>query len=366
MARSVAIVGTRGYPSYYGGFETAVRRLAPHLIDAGWATTVYGRPGGARLDDPLCDPRVKSVVTKGIETKSLSTLSFGLTSALHAIWTKPEVALVMNVANGFWLPLFRMRGIPTVVNVDGMEWERAKWGRIARQVFKAGALMTARFATTIVADSREIQRRWKEEFGRDGVFIPYGGDVSSVLGVENGLTHRGYILLVARFVAENSIQEFFDAVRLIPSNYQIVMVGSSGYGGHFDTVAAELADAHANVSWLGHINDHERLLSLWQHAGAYFHGHSVGGTNPALVQAMACGTPVVARDTVYNREVLADAGTFTGVDPDRIAATLTQMMESPELQERQSQAGIRRFEAEYTWESVCDKYVKELEVASSL
>ncbi len=120
MKRSVAIIGTRGYPSYYGGFETAVRRLAPFLADEGWDVNVYCRPGATR-DDNDRDARVKTTTTLGLEKKSLSTLSYGLTAALHACWQKPDVALVMNVANGFWLPLLRLRGIPTVVNVDGID-----------------------------------------------------------------------------------------------------------------------------------------------------------------------------------------------------------------------------------------------------
>ncbi len=109
--RSVAIIGTRGYPSYYGGFETAVRKLAPFLAESGWDVTVYGRPG-PETADPTRDARVHVVTTRGIENKSLSTLSFGLTSCLHAARKRPDVALVMNVANGFWLPLLKLRGHP--------------------------------------------------------------------------------------------------------------------------------------------------------------------------------------------------------------------------------------------------------------
>src|SRR4051794_96298 len=130
----VVILGTRGYPSYYGGFETLVRRLAPFLADRGWDVTVYGRPGATWSDDPQRDPRVHTVTTAGRETKSLSTLSFGCTSCLHGMVHKPDVALVMNVANGYWLPLLKSRDIPVVLNVDGIEWDRDKWGRGAKAV----------------------------------------------------------------------------------------------------------------------------------------------------------------------------------------------------------------------------------------
>src|SRR5690606_34145591 len=130
-------------------------------------------------------------------------------AALHARRDPPDVALVMNVANGFWLPLLRRAGIPTLVNVDGIEWDRAKWGALAKSVFRRGARLTAAHATQLVYDSHEIARRWNEEFDRDGIYIPYGGDPAPLtLPLETGLTSRGYALLVARLVPENTVKEF--------------------------------------------------------------------------------------------------------------------------------------------------------------
>lgn len=360
MTRSVAIIGTRGYPSYYGGFETAVRKLAPYLVDQGWDVTVYGRGGSTKDNDPSRDPRVKTIITLGMERKSLSTLSYGFTAALHAVIHRPDVALVMNVANGFWIPLLRMRGIPVVVNVDGMEWERAKWGRLAKTVFKLGAHFTARFATALVSDAREIQRRWRAEFNRDSVFIPYGGESSHQLPPPLGLETKSYVLVVARFVPENTIPEFFDTVEQLALTYPVVIVGSSGYGGALDDKALTLSRLE-RVYWLGHVSDDQMLLALWQHAGAYFHGHSVGGTNPALVQAMACGAPVVARDTVYNREVLEATGAlFVEPKGDRIISGVKQMMGSSELQHAVGERAQIRASSEYSWKNVCHLYEETL------
>lgn len=356
MVSSVAIIGTRGYPSYYGGFETAVRKLAPYLADEGWDVIVYGRKGATKDDDPERDARIRTVVTGGVESKSLSTLSYGLTASLHALKDKPDVALVMNVANGYFLPLLKMRGIKTLVNVDGIEWDRAKWGRLAKFVFKMGAKFTARFADNLVFDSREIERRWNTEFGREGVFIPYGGDVPAELPIEPGLEHRGYVLVVARFVPENTIPEFLDAAELIAEKYPVVIVGSSGYGGPLDEQAHALAAKNPRVHALGHISDDARLLSLWQHAGVYFHGHSVGGTNPTLVQAMATGTPILARDTVYNREVLGDAAHLVDPTPGSIAQGIEALMEDEQAQQHSSDTSARRSREFYTWTGVNAAY----------
>lgn len=359
--QSVAIIGTRGYPSYYGGFETAIRKLAPFLAENGWDVTVYGRPGATKDSDPSMDSRVHTKVTRGLETKSLSTLTYGLTAVLDAVRTKPDVALVMNVANGFWLPLLKLRGINTVVNVDGIEWERAKWGRLAKFIFKLSAQFTARFGTKLVADAHEIQRRWKNEFHRDSTFIPYGGDIPGELPVERGQAHRGYILMVARFVPENTVPEFFAAVEKLADEFSVVIVGSAGYGGELDAWAEKLSDRNNGVTWLGHVSNDNRLLSLWRHAGAYFHGHSVGGTNPALVQAMACGAPIVARDTVYNREVLGSTAIFTEPDPDSIAKALRVTMQDSLAGKFDPAKVIDRGRQHYSWQQVCADYETALQ-----
>lgn len=352
----VAIIGTRGYPSYYGGFETAVRRLVPNLADAGWDVTVYGRKG-TQNDDPTRDPRVAVRQTRGIESKALSTLTYGLTASSDAIVRGSDVALVMNVANGFWLPFLRLRGIPTVVNVDGIEWERAKWGKLARAVFRAGAWLTAKFADTIVVDAEAIGDHWRKKFGRESVFIPYGGDLDAGFDVPLGLRRRQYVLVVARFVPENTIAEFLEAAEALADEHDVVIVGSSGYGGELDERARALADGNEKVQWLGHLSDDRLLHALWEHAGVYFHGHSVGGTNPALVQAMALGAPTVALDTVYNREVLgADHTAFVPAEPREITSAIVTVLGDPEQQEHMSALATERARHRYSWRSVAEGY----------
>lgn len=357
---SVHIIGTRGYPSFYGGFETLVRRLAPYLADEGWDVTVYGRGRTADAGKADGDSRIRSIDTIGVESKSLSTLSYGLTSTAHCAYTKPDVALVMNVANGFWLPLLRARGIPTLVNVDGIEWERAKWGNAAKKLFRAGATATARHADNLVFDSKALGARWSDEFNRTGEFIPYGGSFGKDRPVVEGLTRRGYVLMVARFVPENTVEEFLEAAVQLSERWDVVVVGSTGYGGELEDRLTALTQRNPRVRWFGHVSDDEMLFSLWENCGVYFHGHSVGGTNPALVQAMALGAATVARDTVYNREVLSDSGVFVSPNRDAIIGAIDHVMSNLELRLELSRAAIDRVAEEYTWESVCRSYHRAL------
>ena len=303
-------------------------------------------------------------MSNGLEWRSLSTLTHGWSAARKTRALRPDVALVMNVANGFWLPMLERVDIPTVVNVDGIEWERDKWSRLGKFVFRRAAIATARHASRIVVDSKEIGRRWETDFGRTGDFIPYGGETPASLPVEAGLNSGSYALVVARFVPENTINEFLIAAEAIAKKFDVVIVGSEGYGGALDASARALADANPRVRWLGHLSDDRRLHALWQHAGVYFHGHSVGGTNPALVQAMACGAPTVARDTVYNREVLDDAGLFTAPEPGAIADASLKVLADPKLRAALSIAAQQRAAMEYSWTDVCRRYESALSRAA--
>jgi glycosyltransferase involved in cell wall biosynthesis len=362
---SVHIIGTRGYPSFYGGFETLVRRLAPYLADQGWDVTVYGRGRTADAGKADGDSRIRSIDTIGVESKSLSTLSYGLTSTAHCAYTKPDVALVMNVANGFWLPLLRARSIPTLVNVDGIEWERAKWGNAAKKLFRAGATATARHADNLVFDSKALGARWSDEFDRTGEFIPYGGSFGKDRPVVEGLTRRGYVLMVARFVPENTVKEFLEAAEQLSERWDVVVVGSTGYGGELEDRLTALTQSNPRVRWFGHVSDDEVLFSLWENCGVYFHGHSVGGTNPALVQAMALGAPTVARETIYNREVLVDAGRFVKPDPISICEAIDELMLDVVAQKEISTRAIERAQNEYTWELVCARYNNALRMLAT-
>lgn len=353
-ARRVAVIGTRGYPSYYGGFETAVRHLAPHLVNAGWEVTVYGRDDAIKRNDPGADARVRSVRTPGLNYKSLSTLTYGFTSTVHALFRRPDVALVMNVANGYWMPLLRLRGIPVVTNVDGLEWRRQKWGRLAKAVFHTGARMTARWSQYLIFDALELRRIWEQEFRRTGEYIAYGAEVptgSGMVPFEKGT----YVLAVARLVPENSIDAFFEAARRLNGRYPVVVVGSDGFDGPYDAKARQLADEGV-IHWMGHVSDDSLLLALWQNAGVYFHGHTVGGTNPALVQAMACGAPTIAADTPFNREVLGEAGTFVQANDTAIETAVMDLMSDQSRREQATKTGRARARALFDWEDVCAKY----------
>ena len=359
----VAIVGSRGYPSYYGGFETFVRHIAPALRDQGHEVTVYGRGGGLRFRSRVTDG-IHCIQTPGIETKSLSTLSHGLFASMHASHRDYDVALVVNVAHGFFLEQFQAAGIPTVVNVDGIEWLRGKWGALAKRTFRTGARLTASRGSLLVADSRAVADIWEAEFGIRPRHVAYGADVvcenAQDRVLEMGLEAGSYLLVVARLAPENNIELFLDAVESLPARPPVVVVGSANY--RCTTVRRlEAMSARGDVRWLGHVADQALLGQLWSNCRLYVHGHSAGGTNPALLQALGFGAPTIALETEFNREVLAPfPSALYPPDAEGLRDILVRELCEPGSHATAVREGQSLVRTSFAWEDICARYERLL------
>lgn len=355
----IAILGSRGYPSTYGGFETFIRHFVPHALEMGHDILVYCRwkeNGASKWRSAGAECRN----TRSVDTTNLSTLTFGLTSSWDVRTAGVEAALVVNCANGLWLPLLGRANIPAVINVDGLEWDRGKWNRLARTVFRTGARMAARHADALVADSAVIADIWETEFGVRPSFIPYGapivsddaGNLVSTLGFPLG----EYGLTVARLVPENNVDLTLDALETMGSDRPPwVVVGSAVGSSPLENRLRALSN-RPDVWWLGHVSDQALLSQLWRHCAVYVHGHSVGGTNPSLLQAMGAGAPTVAFDTPFTREVLTDDGLFYS-DSQSLTALIRGVLYSPETRRTLSTSGRERVESAYSWDTVCERYL---------
>jgi glycosyltransferase involved in cell wall biosynthesis len=355
----LAIIGSRGFPSTYGGYETLVRHLARAWVAKGHDVTVYCRDRPGRKSDRTVEG-VRCLWTPGYDSKSWSTLTFGLTSHLRAATrSRVHAALVLNVANGYYLPLLRARGIPVVVNTDGIEWERGKWGVAAKKVFYTGAKLTAAFADVLVSDSEAIGKIWRTEFGVSPRFIPYGGDreiPESDSSVRNlGLTPGSYVLSVARLIPENNVELTLDAIESLHPTPPSVFVGSANYRTPLQ-LRLEFLHASGKLLWLRHVHDQDLLAQLWAHCGVYVHGHSVGGTNPALVQALGLGAPTLALNTPFNDEVLRNADALYAKEIGCLSAKIRKLLEQRDEAAALSTRGRAIIAARYRWDDVCNAY----------
>jgi glycosyltransferase involved in cell wall biosynthesis len=361
--RKLCILGSRGFPSTYGGYETLVRHLARHMVHEGHEVTVYCRTRDEGRHSWITED-VRCIATPGRDSKSLSTLSYGLTSTIDAVFRRFDAVLVLNIANGFWLPLLRASRTPFAINTDGIEWERGKWSPLGRATFKAGARMTARCAPALICDSVAIGDVWQREFGRSSSFIPYGAVVHEDVPTDRidmlGLDPESYLLTVARLVPENNVELTLDAVeRMGTRGPRPVIVGSANFDSPIEHRLKAL-EAEGKVMWLGHVDDQELLRQLWAHAGVYVHGHSVGGTNPALLQALGAGAPTLALDTVFNSEVLPIEEQRYRHDVDALVERVEHVVGSAAVRADMRERGQQIIGERYAWNDVCGRYTELL------
>jgi glycosyltransferase involved in cell wall biosynthesis len=350
----IAMLGTRGVPARYGGFETAVEEIGRRLADRGHEVTVYCR-GEDRSRTYLEMKRVRLPAVRG---RSLETLSHSLLSAGHLCIRGTDAALVFNAANAPVLPLLRARRIPTAVHVDGLEWRRAKWGPTGRRYYLAGERLCVRWADTLIADSMAIQDYYRQTYRADSRYLAYGAppltDPALHLLEDHGLRPGGYHLVVARLEPENNVHLIIRGYERSGSALPLVVVGSVPYPREYHQDLAGLA-RHAGARMLGSIWDQKLLDALYAGAMTYLHGHSVGGTNPSLLRAIGASVPVVAYDVAFNREVVNGNGLYFD-DEDSLADAIREVEAQPELNTKRGRKAHEEVSARFRWDLVADGY----------
>lgn len=359
-----AMVGTRGVPAQYGGFETAVEEVGARLVERGHLVDVYCRNEGQSLSEHR---GMRLINAPAIRRRSLETLSHSGLSIAHAAWSRPDAMVVFNAANAPYLPFVRAARIPAAVHVDGLEWKRAKWAGAGARYYRRAEAMAARSGLPLIADARGIADHLRETYGRDSHFIPYGAPIlepPSTLLANLGLEAGEYHLVVARMEPENHVSTAMQGHRLSGSPRPLVVVGSAPYESAYTREIDDLA-RHPGIRNLGAVWDQDLLNQLYAHCRSYLHGHSVGGTNPSLLRALGCGAPVTAYDVNFNREVTAGHARFF-TDPESVAAAITADDLDPEGAAHRGKLGREHVAESYRWDDVADRYEELLlELAAS-
>ena len=354
----IAMVGTRGVPAQYGGFETAIEEIGQLLAASGHEVVVYCR-GAA--DPTQTDYLGMSLVhLPALKRRSLETLSHTAASVLHLLrGPRPDVAIVFNAANAPFLPAFRWRRIPVAVHVDGLEWQRAKWGGAGRSYYRVVESLAVRWADALIADAQGIADYYTEVFAAPTELLAYGApiqvDPRSDRVAELGLVPHGYHLVVARFEPENHVAEIVAGYHASEAGLPLVVVGSAPYADDYTARIRATADVDPRITLLGGVWDQEQLDQLYAHAATYLHGHSVGGTNPSLLRAMGAAAPVIAFDVVFNREVLGPHGQFFST-PAQLAKQLVAAESAPMLHRGRGELLRTRAATTYQWLDVANGY----------
>ncbi|WP_201739585.1 glycosyltransferase [Glutamicibacter sp. HZAU] len=352
---NISMIGTRGVPARYGGFETAIEEVGRRLAARGHQITVY-----CRGTEPQQRQRehlgMRLVHLPALKKRSLETLSHTALSVIHALFKRPDAALVFNAANSPLLPVLALGRIPAATHVDGLEWKRAKWGPAGQRYYLICERLAVWWSNELIADAQGIADYYTKKFSAPTRLITYGAprlssESKDRIG-ELGLMPGGYHLVVARFEPENHVEMIVRGYAQSNAKLPLIVVGSAPYAQAYTQQVHEAASA--SVKFLGGVWDQELLDELYAQALVYWHGHSVGGTNPSLLRAIGAGTAVNAFDVNFNREVLRDSGEFFTNSQD--VARLVEQAEHDRNRVQSRAAAALERAGDYDWEKVADAY----------
>lgn len=351
----IALLGTRGIPARYGGFETFAEELSVRLAERGHDVTVYCR---APHDEQFYRG-VRLVYLPPVRQKYLETVAHTFSSTVHMLRHRRQldVALYCNGANAIFTALPRMAGIPTAINVDGLERKRKKWNAAARAWYLVSEVLSTFCPTAIVTDAENIRTYYRSRYGADSTFIPYGAPMGPVEPGETlrllGLEPRRYFLYVTRFEPENNPLMVRRAFERADPAVKLALVGDAPYAAEY---IAQVRDTHHPRVVLPGAIYGRGYQELQANSFAYIHATEVGGTHPALIEAMGRGALVLYLRTSENEEVAGGAG-LPFRDEDDLATLIGRVMDMPESErEALQQAAIGRVAARYSWDAVTSSY----------
>lgn len=308
----IAIIGSRGIPARYGGFETFAQELAPRLVEMGHEVTVYCRAGYTGARDRRDFKGVRLIHTPYLKVRSLETLSHEAVSIADSLWRGFDLWYFLGTRSSpLYLPLIAAKR-RVLIHTDGIEWQRRKWGSAGRAYLRFAEWLAAKAAPgRLVTDAEAMRAYYLDRYGRDSSVIPYGAEI-----VEDGdpaplarwgLEPGSYYLVVCRLEPENNVDVIVREFMESGSTRDLVVVGGASYDTSYQRRLLALSSEH--VKFIGPVYGDD-LVSLRFHAYTYIHGHEVGGTNPSLLEAMGCGNACLALDTPFNREVLGALGSY--------------------------------------------------------
>lgn len=351
------ILGTRGVPAAHGGFETFAEHLALFLVARGWQVWVYCQDEG---EGPWLQDQWQGVDRIRIPVVGdgpKSTIVFDWKATRHAA-AAGDLCLTLGYNTALFCGLLRMGGVPNVINMDGIEWSRAKWGALAKTWFWMNDWAGCWLGNHLVADHPEIKNHLSTRVSPSKVTtIAYGAERISSAGEQHlkgyGLESGRYLTVIARAEPENSLLEVVSGFSEKPRGFKLVVLGNySDKNPYHQRVRAAASE---EVRFLGAIYDKTIVQSLRFHSFAYVHGHQVGGTNPSLVEALGAGNAVLAHDNKFNRWVAGDSALFFK-DSAGFSSLLDLLEKSPSRVESMRSAAINRFDHEFTWEKILSQY----------
>ncbi|MBA4417156.1 MAG: glycosyl transferase family 1 [Syntrophus sp. (in: bacteria)] len=353
----IAILGTRGIPACYGGFETFAEELSIRLVERGHEVTVYGRSNIIRYPEKVYKG-VHLVILPTISHKYFDTVVHTFISFIHSLFKDFEIILLCNAANSMFSFIPRLTGKKVIINVDGIERMRAKWNALGKLWYRVGEVCACIFPNVAISDAKVIEEYYRKTYGKKTVFIPYGAQTERVLSTGTldrfGLKPQDYFLYVSRLEPENNAHLVIKAFEKIKTDKNLVIVGDAPYSEEYIRQIKNTKDPR--IIFTGFVFG-EGYKEFQSHAYCYIHATSVGGTHPALIESMGFGNCVIVNGTPENREVVRDAAIiFDENSESSLQEKLEMVIDRHALVEEFRKKARRMIEENYTWEKVTGDY----------
>ncbi len=356
----IALLGTRGVPASYSGFETCVEQLGQRLVQRGHEVTVYCRSHHITYEGTEYKG-MRLIMLPTIANKYLDTIIHSFISSIHALPERYDIALYFIAGNSpvTWIP--RLVGTKSILNVDGLDWKREKWPTFAKKYIQFAEYLATKLPTDYITDSQVVQDYYLDRFNSMSSCIPYGSEVEILPAGETlkkfGLQSGKYILFVGRLVPENCVDHLVDAFRELDTDFKCVIVGDSAYSQEYISMLKERAKGDPRIIFTGYIFG-KGYHELGSNASVFVESSGVGGTHPALIEAMAFGNCVVVNNTPENLETIGNAG-FAYVGNNGAAdlkGVLQSLLDDPDLINRYGLLAQQHAKVHYTWDAVTEEY----------
>ena len=352
----IAILGTRGIPANYGGFETFAEHLSTRLVARGHEVTVYCR---AHYTSPreIKFQGVRLKVLPTIRHKYFDTVVHSFISALHAVPARYDAALICNAANAPFAPILRLTGTPVAINVDGLEHKRKKWNWIARNYYRLAERLATILPSETITDARVIQDYYRVRYGIETTMIAYGAEVErrpDPLVRRWRVEPNRYVLYVSRLEPENNAHMVIEAFKRVRTAHKLLIVGDAPYAREYINDLKTRAGRDKRIVFTGFVFGRD-YRALQQNAYCYVHATEVGGTHPALLEAMGFGNCVLTLAAPENIEAVGDAGIPYSDEKD-LAEKLQLVLRDGSLVHAYRNRAQARVKEKYDWDYVVDQY----------
>lgn len=356
----INICGSRGIPNNYGGFEQCAERLAVLLVEAGHDVTVYNPDYHPYSEKTFQGVKIVQQWNPEKKVGTIGNFIYDYRCMQHAYKEEADIVLVLGYTTAsVFFPFIRNKRSVLITNMDGLEWKRDKWNFLVKKIAKYLERLGAKYSDYLVADNREIQNYLDTEYHRAAKFIAYGAESfvqpDSTILKQYNLSQGNYDLLIARLEKENNIEMILDGV--VASNSQLPFLVIGNNNTPYGLFLRKKYAAHSRILFIGGIYNFGHLNNLRYYSRFYFHGHSVGGTNPSLLEAMASSALILAHDNPFNRDVLG-ANAWYFASPQMVNSYLKDANNLLKMRSQFIQQNLMRIEQEYNWKVIAERYEK--------